>query len=111
MGNTGSKKMPTRREDTSFVRISAAGVRESHDQEVRITKEAPNYRGEEEQAVAMTSTHEDKIPIVDFGSQYTQLIARAVRALGVYCELHPYDIEEQYIRDFCTQSHCAFWFA
>src|SRR3989338_1520889 len=35
-------------------------------------------------------THE-KIIIIDFGSQYTQLIGRKVRELNVYCEIHPYD--------------------
>ncbi|MCX8086821.1 MAG: glutamine-hydrolyzing GMP synthase [Rhodocyclaceae bacterium] len=41
-----------------------------------------------------------KILILDFGSQVTQLIARRVRELQVYCELHPYDVSEQFIRDF-----------
>lgn len=35
--------------------------------------------------------HAHKILILDFGSQYTQLIARRVREMGVYCELHPWD--------------------
>ncbi|PIX96053.1 MAG: glutamine-hydrolyzing GMP synthase [Hydrogenophilales bacterium CG_4_10_14_3_um_filter_63_21] len=41
-----------------------------------------------------------KILILDFGSQYTQLIARRVREHHVYCELHPYDVSEQFIHDF-----------
>jgi GMP synthase (glutamine-hydrolysing) len=42
--------------------------------------------------------HEKKILILDFGSQYTQLIARRVRDLGVYSELHPYTLSEEKIR-------------
>ena len=48
---------------------------------------------------ASSSMHQ-KILILDFGSQYTQLIARRVRESSVYCELHPYDVSEQFIRDF-----------
>ena len=44
--------------------------------------------------------HKQKILILDFGSQYTQLIARRVREIGVYCEIHPYDISEQDIKNF-----------
>ena len=42
----------------------------------------------------------DKILIIDFGAQYSQLIARRVREARVYCELHPYDVTEQFIREF-----------
>src|SRR5580765_8351172 len=42
----------------------------------------------------------DKILILDFGSQVTQLIARRVREAGVYCELHPFDMTESDIRAF-----------
>jgi GMP synthase (glutamine-hydrolysing) len=42
----------------------------------------------------------DKILILDFGSQVTQLIARRIRESGVYCELHPYDVSAQFIHDF-----------
>ena len=34
---------------------------------------------------------QEKILILDFGSQYTQMIARRVRELNVYCEIHPYN--------------------
>ncbi len=41
-----------------------------------------------------------KILILDFGSQYTQLIARRVRETHVYCELHPFDVGDEFIRAF-----------
>ncbi len=41
-----------------------------------------------------------KILILDFGAQYSQLIARRVRENHVYCELHPYDVSGQFIRDY-----------
>jgi GMP synthase (glutamine-hydrolysing) len=44
--------------------------------------------------------HQEKILILDFGSQYTQLIARRVREIGVYCEIHPYDISQDDVADF-----------
>ena len=41
-----------------------------------------------------------KILILDFGSQYTQLIARRVRETGVYCEIHPFDMSREAIKAF-----------
>ncbi|AWW34612.1 GMP synthase (glutamine-hydrolyzing) [Mannheimia varigena] len=48
----------------------------------------------------MTNIHHHKILILDFGSQYTQLIARRVREIGVYCELWAWDVTEEQIREF-----------
>src|SRR5512143_846442 len=42
----------------------------------------------------------EKILILDFGAQYSQLIARRVREAHVYCELHPFDVDDRFIRDF-----------
>ena len=47
-----------------------------------------------------TDIHREKILILDFGSQYTQLIARRVREAHVYCELHPFDMDLAAIRAF-----------
>ncbi len=44
--------------------------------------------------------HSDRILILDFGSQYTQLIARRVRESGVFCELYPWDVSNEDVRDF-----------
>jgi GMP synthase (glutamine-hydrolysing) len=45
----------------------------------------------------------DKILILDFGSQVTQLIARRVREAGVYCELHPNDVSDEFIRNYAPR--------
>jgi len=42
----------------------------------------------------------DRILILDFGSQVTQLIARRVREAHVYCEIHPNDVSDAFVRDF-----------
>ena len=44
--------------------------------------------------------HSQRILILDFGSQYTQLIARRVREIGVYCEIFPWDCSEADIKEF-----------
>jgi len=47
----------------------------------------------------------DKILILDFGSQVTQLIARRVREAHVYCEVHPSDVTDAWVREFAADGH------
>jgi len=42
----------------------------------------------------------EKILILDFGAQYTQLIARRVREASAYCEIHPFDVDDRFVRNF-----------
>ena len=50
--------------------------------------------------LTMSITHQDKILILDFGSQYSQLIARKIREIGIYCELIPFDASSHFIEKF-----------
>ena len=47
----------------------------------------------------MAAPSHSKILILDFGAQYTQLIARRLRETHVYCEIHPFDVDDEFIRD------------
>jgi len=51
----------------------------------------------------MAAPSHSKILILDFGAQYTQLIARRLRETHVYCEIHPYDVGEDFIRTFAPR--------
>jgi len=56
--------------------------------------------------LALSSAREaalDRILILDFGSQVAQLIARRVREAGVYCELHPHDVDPEFVRAFAPR--------
>jgi GMP synthase (glutamine-hydrolysing) len=46
----------------------------------------------------------DRVLILDFGSQVTQLIARRVRESGVYCEIHPFNLSEERLRAFAPKA-------
>ena len=48
--------------------------------------------------------HDQRVLILDFGSQYTQLIARRVREIGVYSEVHPWSWDDDRIRAFAPSA-------
>ncbi|MCB1333202.1 MAG: GMP synthase (glutamine-hydrolyzing), partial [Roseivivax sp.] len=50
-------------------------------------------------------THHDRLLIIDFGSQVTQLIARRLRELNVYCEIHPYqNVTDAFLAEFAPRA-------
>ncbi len=50
-------------------------------------------------------TQHDRLLIIDFGSQVTQLIARRLRELNVYCEIHPYNkVDDSFLSGFAPKA-------
>ena len=53
----------------------------------------------------MSQTSHDRLLIIDFGSQVTQLIARRLRELNVYCEIHPYQkVTDTFLTEFAPKA-------
>ena len=53
----------------------------------------------------MSQTSHDRLLIVDFGSQVTQLIARRLRELNIYCEIHPYqNVSDAFLKEFAPKA-------
>ena len=51
----------------------------------------------------MAATSHQKVLILDFGAQYTQLIARRLRETNVYCEIHPFDVSNDFVTSYAPQ--------
>ena len=53
----------------------------------------------------MTDISHDRLLIIDFGSQVTQLIARRLRELNVFCEIHPFNtVDDAFLKDFAPKA-------
>src|SRR5689334_6493350 len=64
------------------------------------TQRRPIHRHDPGDTMTSDASADDRILILDFGSQVTQLIARRVREQGVYCEILPFNVDPARIREF-----------
>ena len=96
MGYIGSATIEEMRTRPKFVRITERG----HAREPRARRDHHQGSAElpcqlrESRRLRPPDIHAHRILILDFGAQYTQLIARRVRESGVYCEIHPWDMSD-----------------
>jgi GMP synthase (glutamine-hydrolysing) len=65
-----------------------------------VTSKAQTRAAAAPAAIRAPAAQHEKILILDFGAQYTQLIARRVREASVYCEIHPHDVDDRFVRSF-----------
>ena len=96
MGYCGAENIDKLIETAQFVRISNAGLR-NPTRTTMMSKAAPNYGGIDS-LMAKSTYNFDKIIVLDFGSQYNQLITRRIRDFGIYSELLPHTITAEVVK-------------
>src|SRR5690606_20756624 len=77
-----------------------ARIKSGHDSEWKLNVRVRTPGHQDIRNTEMT----DRVLILDFGSQVTQLIARRVREAGVYCEIWPFSADPQAIADFAPKA-------